>query len=313
MSGIRATVFGLDVQVDRALPFLETVAARPTGRGLEISLAASVEELDWPGDAELIFDQRHPDGAVSYQIEVSSESAYRIWGPEYGASILSGDGRRLQGAPGSGGMPTWQRMLIAQALPFAAVLNGLEVLHASAVTIGKGAVAFVGWSGSGKTSLALALCRRGAGFLTDDVLAVERMGDKLIGHPGTPVVGLDHAEADRLYRVEGVEEREVLAVNPRERVTRMQVSAKPVPLQALFFLDRQPDGPSVPCFESAADAQMLLAATFNFVLADSQRLASLLDVCALAARGVVERIVAGPGVNASELGIAVEHRIGAFP
>ncbi len=101
---MEATVFGLDVQVDRALPFLETVATKPTGRGLEISLATSVEELDWPEDAELISDQRHPDGTVSYQIEVNQRSAYRIWGPEYGASILSSDGKRLQGAPGSGGV-----------------------------------------------------------------------------------------------------------------------------------------------------------------------------------------------------------------
>jgi hypothetical protein len=79
----------------------------------------------------------------------------------------------------------------------------------------------------------------------------------------------------------------------------------------LFFLDRRLEGPTAPRFEPVADAQMLLASTFNLVLADSQRLAGLLDVCALAARGRVERVVAGPEVDASELGVAVEHRIGA--
>ena len=312
MSGTEATVFGLDVCADRPLSFLQTAKARPTGRRLEVSLPANAEELGWPTAAELISDQRHPDGAVSFQIERSA-AGYRIWGPEYGTSLLFADGGRLWGAPGSGGMAAWQRMLVAQALPFAAVLRGLEVLHASAVEVDGGAVAFVGRSGAGKTSLALALCRRGAAFLSDDVLALERVGEELVGHPGTPVAGIDHAEAERLRCVEGDEEYEVLDINPRERVARVPVGAQPVPLRSLFFLERRPDGPAAPRFEPAADAQMLLAATFNLVLADSRRLASLLDVCALAAAGRVERILAGPEVDATELSAAVKRRIGALP
>ena len=312
MSGTEATVFGLDVRADRPLPFLETARARPTGRRLEVSLPADAEGLGGVGDGELISDQRHPDGTVSFQIE-RGEEGYRIWGPEYGESLLSVDGERLRGAPGNGGMGAWQRMLVAQALPFAAVLRGLEVLHAGAVAVDGGAVAFAGRSGAGKTSLALALCRRGASFLTDDVLALERVGEELIGHPGTPVAGIDHAEAERLDRAEESGEHEVLDLNSRERVARVPVGAEPAPLRALFFLERSPDGPAEPRFEPAADAQMLLAATFNLVLADPGRLAALLDVCALVARARVERILAGSEVDATELGAAVERRIGESP
>jgi hypothetical protein len=309
VSGILATVFGLDVRADRPLSFLQTARAAPTGREVEVSLAGYAAGLGWPEGAELISDQRLPDGTVSFQIERSAEAGHRIWGPAYGVNLISGDGRRLRGAPGSGGMGEWQRLLIAQALPFAAVLQGLEVLHAGAVTIDGGAVGFVGPSGAGKTSLALALCRRGAGFLADDVLALERVGEELIGHPGTPVAGIDHAEADRLRHSEGVEEQEVLSVNSREQVARVPVSAEPAPLRALFFLDRRPDGPAEPRFERVGDAQMLLAATFNLVLATPERLRGLLDVCALAARWRVERIVTGPATDASELSVAVERRL----
>ena len=308
---MKATVFGLDVRANQVLPFLETAVAKPTGRSLDVSLLEdSVDELDWPRGARLIVDQRDPDSAASFQIEASPERGYRIWGSEYGTNILSGDGRWLRGAPGSGGLQGWQRMLVAQVLPFAAVLQGLEVLHASAVVIDQMAVAITGPSGSGKTSLALALCRRGADFLADDVLALERVGEDLIGHSGAPVAGVDHAEADRLREV-GAGEYEELAVNPRERLARMAVCAEPTPLRALFLIDRRPEGPSQPRFEQVADTRMLLAATFNLVLLAPERLERLLDACALIARKPPERVVVGPAVDASELAAAVEARIGA--
>lgn len=304
------TVFGLDVRSDRRLSFLEGAGAKPTGRELELSLLDVPEAVGWPAAAELISDQRKPDGSVNFQIESDPEAGFRIWGPEYGVSVLSGDGGSLLGAVGGGGEDSWQRLLIAQALPFAAVLQGLEVLHASGVTTAQGAVALSGQSGSGKTSLALELCRRGAGFLADDVLALERAEGELVGHPGAPVAGIDRAEAERLSAVEGAARPEVLAVDSREQVARAPAPASPMPLRTLFFLDRRPGGPAQPRFEAAADAQALLSSTFNLVLTGPQRLERLLDACALLADCRVERIACGPAVGVAELGDAVEKRIG---
>jgi HPr Serine kinase C-terminal domain len=306
------TVFGLDVQAERPLPFLETAAAKPTGRKLEISLPDDAGRLSWPPSAELISDQRQPGGGVNFQIEADPREGFRIWGPEYGTCILSADGQRLRGAYGSGGPDAWQRLLIAQALPFAAVLQGLEVLHASAVVVQRQAVALTGHSGSGKTSLALELCRRGAGLLADDVVALERLGDRLVVHPGTPVAGVDLAEADRLLRAGGGEGSDVLAVNARERIARVWLSPDPAPLQKLLFIDRRPGGPASPSFEAAADARALLASTFNLLLTGPQRLERLLDACALIAGSEVERIVCGTEVGVEELGAAVEQRIGGL-
>jgi hypothetical protein len=310
----RTTLFGLDVRTDEPLPFLRGSSASPTGRRLDLSLQdGGVEDLGWPDTAELISDQRQPDGEVNFRIEADPEAGYLIWGPSYGASMLSADGRRLRGALCSGGIDAWQRLLIAQALPFAAVLQGLEVLHASAVVAEQGAVAFLGPSGAGKTSLALALCRRGASFLADDVLALEAAQDTLVGHPGAAVAGVERTEADSMLGAGHLQQRDVLAVNTRERIVQIPQAAAPAPLQALFFLDRRPDGPARPRFEPAADAQMLLAATFNLVLAAPERLRALLDVCALACLRRVERIVTGPGVDAAELGAAVEARVCGSP
>jgi hypothetical protein len=302
----RTTVFGLDVHADAPLPFLEGTPAAATGRELSVALTAQ-GEVPWPATARPISDERHPDGSVSFQIEDGREAGYRITGPLYGASVIAADGLRLHGFPGEGGMAGWQRLLIAQALPFVAVMRGLEVLHASAVATGSGAVALAGPSGSGKTSLALAMQRRGATLLTDDVLAVERIGEELIAHPGAPVTGVELGEAERL-RADGVDLGEVLATNPRERVARASLEGSPRPLRALFLLERAPRG-GKPRFEPAPDPQLLLASTFNLVLASPARLAGLLEVCATLARQRVERIVFGPEVGPAALAAALEARL----
>jgi hypothetical protein len=311
-----ATVFGLDVSSDVDLPFLKSAPDRapvqPTGRRLEISVAAGgAAAPDWPDSAELVCDQRQPGGAVNFRIEAHPEAGYLIWGPDYGSHLLAPDGTRVLCTPGDCAADAWQRLLIAQVLPFAALLHGLEIIHASAVVSDGSAIAFAGPSRAGKTSVAMELCRLGASFLADDVLALERVGEDLLGHPGTPVAGLDHAEAQRLAQAGGVQRGEVVAVNGRERLVRVRGAAEPVPLTALFFLDRRRDAPGQARFEPAADPQLLLAATFNSVLTTPQRLRGLLDVCALVARGRVERIVIGPDVDAARLGAAIERRLGA--
>jgi hypothetical protein len=310
-TGTRATAFGLDVHADCDVPFLRGGRADPSGRTLELSVVQDGRGSgDWPQGAELICDQREPDGSIGYRIETHPACGYRIWGPGYGTHLLSADGRRLTSIPdGPVDNAGWQRLLIAQALPFAAVLRGLEVFHAGAVVLDGQALAFAGPSHAGKTSVVLELCSGRADFLADDVLALERVGGRLIAHPGTPLAGLHHTEAERLSKLERSPGEEVLAVNDREQLLRMAGATHAAPLAALFFLDRRPDGPRQPRFEPAADPQLLLTATFNFVLATPQRLRGLLDVCALAANQRVERVVIGAAADASLVAAAVRERL----
>jgi hypothetical protein len=311
---ILATAFGLDVHCAIPLSFLQGTSADPTGRKLSVSVQApEAGKLPWPESAELACKELQPDGSEVFRIESHPEAGYLIAGPEYGANLLSSDGRSLRCAPEDHPEGAWQRLLVAQALPFAALLHGLEVLHASAVVRDETAVAFLGPSRSGKTSLALELCNRGACFLADDVLAVESRGQELIAHPGTAVAGVDRDRPEPLRATNVDSPEELVAINARERLLRMQSASNPRPLSALFFLDRRADGPERPRFETAADAQMLLAATFNFVLATPQRLRGLLDVCAHAARLRVERIITGPDSDTAEVGTAVERRLSSPP
>jgi hypothetical protein len=163
------------------------------------------------------------------------------------------------------------------------VLRGLEVFHASAVTLDGRAIAFVGPTGAGKTSLALRLVGRGARFLTDDVLALEQGADGLRAHPGAGIAAVRPAERelippatwDRLGSVLGHSEKTYVAV-PREEGA--------VPLAALYFL-RHGAGSAVEPLDRT-DPRLLLSSTFVFGVQTPERLRNQLDVCAGLARAV---------------------------
>jgi hypothetical protein len=309
MAPARATAFGLDVWADRRLDFLHGGGTGEASRRLDLFTVTTPAELEWPAGATLISDERDGEGEIVFQIE-RGEAGYRIAGPRFGGAVVAGDGGAVAGAPGAGGDAAWQRLVVAQVLPFAAVLRGLEVLHASAVVLGGGAVAFVGRSGAGKSSVAAALAHRGATFLADDVLALERREGRLLAHPGPPVAGIARAEAERLRELGLLDPDRVLAEDEREAMVAVEPYPEPVPLRAILVLDRRPDGPATPRFEPLVGGQELLAATFNLLLLDPERLEGLLDVCAIAATGLVERVTVGPAMDASALAAAIERRLG---
>jgi hypothetical protein len=62
-------------------------------------------------------------------------------------------------------------------------LQGQVAIHANAVSLEELAIAFVGYSGMGKSTLSAYCASRGAGFITDDVLVVD--SNNLV-HPGNP-------------------------------------------------------------------------------------------------------------------------------
>ncbi|MBA3806816.1 MAG: hypothetical protein H0X28_00260 [Solirubrobacterales bacterium] len=299
-----ATAFGLDISSEIPLWFLAGPSPTPSGRTLAISTHFDQAASHWPPGAELICDERGPDGSVNFRIETRPEAGYLIYGPAYGAHLLAADGETLRCFPEGRPDGVWQRLLIAQVLPFAALLHGLEVFHASAVVHAGQAIALLGPSRAGKTTLALELCRAGASFLADDVLTLEARGGSLYALPGTPIAGVT-----RDHRDERDTAQDVVAVNDRERMVRVAGAAEPAPLNTLFFIDRRPDGPESPQFASGTDAQILLSATFNFVLATPERLSGLLEVCSLAARARVELISCGSATSAPELAGALLQRL----
>jgi hypothetical protein len=80
-------------------------------------------------------------------------------------------------------------LLAGTVSAFLLALTGRTVLHASAVAHGGAALAFVGQSGRGKSTMAALMCRHGADLVTDDILVVE---------PGSPATCIGGVPALRL-------------------------------------------------------------------------------------------------------------------
>jgi hypothetical protein len=76
--------------------------------------------------------------------------------------------------------------------------RGLLVLHASAVLMAGGAVAFLGDSGEGKSTMAGAMHRAGYAVLADDMVAIDLAGERPALLPGFSRVKLWPAAAARM-------------------------------------------------------------------------------------------------------------------
>lgn len=99
----------------------------------------------------------------------------------------------IHGAPGKADILP---LLLGSSVPtWWLNLRGEPVLHASAVAMGDRAVAFMGASGMGKSTLATLLCAHGARLITDDALRLVREGDDFRCHYGPGELRLRPAAA----------------------------------------------------------------------------------------------------------------------
>jgi len=277
----RGRAFGLEVESTYDIPALAAVGPVSSLRRTVCRDQDVVElERSWPDEGvEHPVDVRFPDGRLFMSISRHSERGYRIWAPRHGRHIVSADGREIRSALPRRATLAWQRLFFAQTLPLAAALQGLEMLHASAVGIGGQAVAFTAASGTGKSSLAAHLIATGATFLTDDVLALEHAQLGVLAHPGP-------ARA-------GVSSRELRSMTPagRNRLGRRVGSTdKPhfepppapvaLPLAILYRLNRSPGLARLGLREQVPpEPRAVLASSFLTYLRTRDRLLNQLAIC----------------------------------
>ena len=296
-----ATAFGLDLEAAFELPGFEE-AARPAGRRVRLDLAAAGE---LPGsEGERIAEARGTEGRAVATVDALSEGGYRMWADGFGSAWTSADGGEVRCAPPAAPAWRWQRFLAGQVLPFVAVLRGLEAFHASAVVLGDRAVAVVGGSGAGKTSLALNLVLRGLGLLNDDVLVLER--DKaggVVAHPGPGLANVRRDGSGLVERLEGAGLGTRLGETGDEARVALRRHRGPARLAAVFYLDRAAAAESATVERLApVDPRLLLASTFNLALRGPERLARQLEVCgAIAESSAIYRVACPPSVDAAAL------------
>ena len=234
-------------------------------------------------------------------VDENPELGYRLLAEHYGSYSVTLDGSLILCAPVRRAPWQWQGFLIGQMLPAAAVLHGLEVLHASAVAMAGHAVVITAPSGAGKSSLAVNLVRRGESFLADDVVALEPAGEQLLVHPGPALVSVRHAEARALGPRALAELGPELGRDDNEVRVKVGRDVQPLPLGAVYVIER--DGQvTETTFSAAWDPRLLIESCFTRFVRRPERLINQLDVCARAQRAAaVFKVAVPPAVDAAAL------------
>lgn len=164
---------------------------------------------------------------------------YLVRMPGWLEAELSLDGRSLSANFAEGASLESREATLRQILgPLVAHATGLLVLHAAGVVIDGGAVALVGGSGRGKSTLAALFHEHGRAVLADDALPIEVEGCAGSALPQKPIVAYPAAArvaklraptAQALARAlapDPIGDRQVLPLSP----------AEPTPLRAIFVL-----------------------------------------------------------------------------
>jgi hypothetical protein len=224
-------------------------------------------------------------------------SIYLLW-PGFFEFLISSDGsrigwRNLDGTP----REALQEYLLGQVLSFAMLARGVEPLHATAVVVGGGAVAFLGDSGYGKSSLGASFVRENYPLLTDDVLVLERRGQDLLAYPGMPRIKLFPEMCESMFQgCEGTPmnrwtHKTIFALSAQQH----QVSA--IPLRILYVLSSPSNQPRKVTLRRMSERKAFLSVlknTFNDVMLSPRRLKRQFEFAASTAAHVPVKVLSYP-------------------
>ncbi len=218
--------------------------------------------------------------------------------------VVDPGGREVLAHPLAGATrESLQTYLLGQVLSFALLRQGIEPLHATAVTVEGRAVAFIGETGGGKSTLGAAFLAAGHRLLTDDLLVTSTEEAGPFTFPGPPRLKLFPEVAALFPSVAGGpgEGRPGTPMNPdvAKRVIPMPPELAPldgrgVPLAACYVLepDEQADRPiRIDPLRPTASFLELTRYTFNTMVEERDRLERQFHTATdLAARLPVRRL-----------------------
>ena len=300
-------VYGLDLHCSFAVAGIPSSDGRGGGRVRHTRVDLLEEDGAQPAPrAGQIVTRRAPGGRLIASLDLDPAVGYRMFADGWGHFVIAEDGSRV-GCRSPAAPEPWlfQRFLTGQVLPFAALLSGLELFHASGVTLDRTVIGLAGTCGAGKTSVALNLVLRGARLFTDDVIAVETTAaGNVMCHPGPAAANLRDGRLRALAVAGERPFRGVVGASPASLRTLVEREPRPLPLGALYFLDH---GNATVAIEPLHDPFVLIGHTFNVAIRTPSRLARQLDVCArIAADSTMFRARVPRSMDAEELARVIE-------
>jgi len=208
------------------------------------------------------------------------DDEYLLRFPELADFAVSKDTRKIYCRPHADATSdTIRHLLLDQVIPLLLSKRGRLVLHGSAVLTPHGAVAFLGETGRGKSTLASSFSEKGAPVLTDDCLLLKEENGRLLAIPSYPGLRLWPETVDALFGQE-TPLVEVAHYTEKKRVDAnvgLSFCAESAALRRIYFLAAPPDNGErkfvsiVPL--SVRDAFMeLVKFTYLIDITDRQRL-----------------------------------------
>jgi hypothetical protein len=195
-------------------------------------------------DAQLELTKEQDSDSWSRIATLPDNSTYVRW-EGVGEFLVSACGHHIQARQFEDASPeSFHVYLLGQSLSFALVNCGLEPLHATTVVVNGEAVAFLGESGFGKSTLAACFLQAGYHMLTDDLLILKddllilkKDAGTFIAYPGPLRIKLYPHLANRFL---GRESNGVAMNSETSKLilplSGARVSSAPAPLKALYTL-----------------------------------------------------------------------------
>lgn len=209
-----------------------------------------------------------PDGTLWTRFFRSGPD-YLLRFPDLADFEISADGFSIRCWPVPGVTDgTIEHLYLNQALPLALSRQHKLVFHASAVEVDSSALAFMGESGRGKSTLAASFITQGFRFLTDDGLQLEETTDGYYVLPSHPSIRLWIDSREALVN-ESVSLAPPVQYTSKARILADNALAfcdEPRPLSRVYFLG---DGTaSAPAFERLSAREALIELVRHSFLLD---------------------------------------------
>jgi hypothetical protein len=221
----------------------------------------------------------------------ASREEYLLRVPEV-ATFLVRCGREVTVQPAPEALPSDIRAYLLS--PIFSVLcyqSGMYSLHASAVRVGDGVVAFLGDSGAGKSTLAACLRQRGYTVVSDDSCLVDTRQADLSADAG-PALVVPVAPALKLWRsaaeqlgVSPADHPRVFSRDDKYRLKLPEAETLDIrlPLREVLFLEweEEPDAPTTftPVEGVAAITRLMEATHFDHMMKAAGRLTGNFLLC----------------------------------
>ena len=251
---------------------------------------------------ERLFERRLEGGEVLVSVDRDPVVGFRVWARGFGMHLVAPDGAGLVSALPDG--PPWRstRLLTSQVFPLLALLRGREVLHAGAAVLDGRLIAVTAPSGTGKSSTIAHLIAGGGDFFADDALALTVADTgRIVAHPGPRLLSIAREQLAAISSAQRLRLGNVLGEEGKTYVEPESPSG-PLPLAALVFLERAPDGEPNNSAGAVVDWRDILASVGQPWWSDAARASRQFDtISRLTATVPVVRHLIRPDQPASEV------------